>query len=237
MFIKNNKINKTEDNENKFHFEESSQLKIFFVKLYISSLINNHICCEGPTGKGKTITAIECSKYSSLDYQIHNFHSETKPYHFFGLEKSFLDLSEGNIIISAKEGKFFIADEFNLCEISTMESLIPLINMIPNIKVYIPGIEEPIKIHENFFFIACQNNIGNEGRKNIPLSLKLQKVEYPNINNDEEIGLICEKINDDIYEIYKINNENLQKINNSKKFGKFMLEFNKLEIKGINKFL
>ena len=56
-------------------------------------------------------------------------------------------------------------------------------------------------MHPNFFFIVCQNNVGNKGRKIIPLSLKLQKVEYPYIN-EEEAGLICEKINDDIYESY-----------------------------------
>ena len=56
----------------------------------------------------------------------------------------------------------------NLSSPSTIISLSPILEMNFNEAIIIPGADETIKIHPNFFFISCQNEIDLLGRNSIP---------------------------------------------------------------------
>ena len=96
-----------EDNKNeKYFFEKSENLKLFLLIIYISSIINLHLCIISPPGFGKTtaiksfaqIRAIILNKI--IPYYINIYHSSTKPNDFYGseiLEDSEVFMKEGNL--------------------------------------------------------------------------------------------------------------------------------------------
>ena len=69
---------------------------------------------------------------------------------------------------STAKGYIFIADEMNLSSISTMKSILPVLNHQLNKNILIPGFEKPINIEKDFFFISFQNDVDTFGRNNIP---------------------------------------------------------------------
>ena len=58
-----------------------------------------------------------------------------------------------------------------------------------------PGIEEPISIHNNFFLIVSQNELG---RNQIPLQIesRLRDFNYPEA---QDIKFLCKEINQSFY--------------------------------------
>ena len=102
---------------------------------------------------------------------MHSFHAGTKPSHYYGtttLKEGKIYYKNGTLTNSLINGYLFIADELNLSSISNISALAPALEMNLNHKIYFPGIEEPILIHPNFFFVVCQNKIGTMGRNTLP---------------------------------------------------------------------
>ena len=89
---------------------------------------------------------------------------------------------EGSFILSLKQGKLFITDEFNLAENTILQTLsIAFENNDESSCFLIPGIGSKINYNKNFFFIACQNDLSTTGRKKLPhiIEKRLRMFEYP----------------------------------------------------------
>ena len=71
-----------------------------------------------------------------------------------------------------------------------------------NHEIYFPGIEEPILIHPNFFFVVCQNEIDTIGRILYLLIKRFKEIFYPS-QQIEDIGQICKEINNSLYKVKK----------------------------------
>jgi len=52
-----------------------------------------------------------------------------------------------------------------------MNALAPALEINLNININFPGIEKPIFIHSNFFFVVCQNEVGAIGRNTLPSNI------------------------------------------------------------------
>ena len=211
-FIFNNFLNHElkESNDNKFYFRESPKLKSFMAKLFAASMINLHICVIGRTGVGKTSCAREFSRIRKIcmklseDFYMHSFHSNTKPSHFYGnitMKNNKIEFINGSLINAMEKGTTFIADEMNLSPDIVMKSLVPALDLNLNCKIFIPGILNSIKINQNFFFIACQNDFSTTGRNSLPklLSKKLKCIPYPEPPL-KDIQIICSSINLELYD-------------------------------------
>ena len=222
----------------KFYFQESPILMSFMAKLYAFSMINLHICIIGETGIGKTSCAREFGKIRAknlglpkhLELYMHSFHSNTKSNHFYGsmtMKNGEIEFINGPLLNAMENGTTFIADEMNLSPEIIMKSLVPVLDLNLNNKIYIPGIQKKIKIQQNFFFIACQNDFTTTGRNSLPklLAKKLKCINYPHppIN---EIEKICSHINSDLYTTNARNELKKQ----GEKIAKYMNKLNSLKL-------
>ena len=229
--------NGNDEIDDKYHFKDSESLRKFMVFLMASSLIKLHLCVIGPPGGGKTTSARAFSrirgKLLELDeepFRMFTFNEDTKPHDFFGsstLSKGNIKFTLGPLGRAIENGSVFIADEFNLTSIQTMKSIYPVLEPNYNMRIRIPGIENPIIMNDNFFFIICQNDSNTLGRNLIPIDLdyKLRTIYYPPAEL-EDIKEICKNINNDISEAQNL--EDKLSDDDAKKCGEYMMELNKL---------
>ena len=112
----------------------------------------------------------------------------------------------------------------NLSPANTMEALAPALELYFNEPLYFPGITEPLKIKNSFFFIACQNDLNTIGRNIIPNSIasKFRYVQYPE-QTEKEITGICKEIKNKIF----YNKDSIFTDRDAENIGKFMLAYNK----------
>ena len=231
------KLNKENSNYigDKYFFDKSSTLKNFIAFLVACSLINQHVCIIGPAGVGKTSGAKKFSclrnNKSKTSFQMHTFHSGTKPNHFYGtttLQDGKIKYINGTLTNSLIQGCTFIADELNLSPSTTMDSLSPALELYFNEPIYFPGINESIKINSSFFFIACQNDLNTIGRNIIPntINSKLRFILYPK-QSEMDIINICKEIKDNVF----WNNDTIIDEADAENIGKFMLRYNEANIK------
>ena len=223
--------------DDKYHFKDSESLRKFMTFLMAASFIKLHLCVIGPPGGGKTTSARAFSrirgKLLDLDeepFRMFTFNEDTKPHDFFGsstLSKGIIKFTLGPLGRAIENGSVFIADEFNLSSIQTMKSIYPVLEHNYNMKIRIPGIENPITMNDNFFFIICQNDSNTLGRNLIPIDLecKLRTICYPPAEL-EDIKEICKNINNDISESQNL--EDKLSDDDAKKCGEYMMELNKL---------
>ena len=225
--------------DNKYFFQDSPKLKSFMAKLLALSMINLHVCVVGRTGVGKTSCAREFSRIRKIsmslseDFYMHSFHSNTKASHFYGnitMKNNEIEFINGSLLNAMEKGTTFIADEMNLSPEIVMKSLVPALELNNNCKIYIPGIKKKIKIHQKFFFIACQNDFTTTGRNSLPklLAKKLKCIPYPD-PPIEDIKKICGNINLELYTSYD-NLERSKLINNGGNIAIYMEEINKLKL-------
>ena len=183
---------------NNFIFEQNKTLENYLSIVLASFLINLHLCIIGPPGVGKTASAKFISQIlqtKNENYKFFPFHRNTKITELYGslnIKEQKMEHFNGPLIESAQKGCIFIADEMNLSSISTMKSIVPFLDPLLSKNLLVPGLENPFDIKENFFFIACQNDIDNLGRNCVPdiLQRKLRNINYPK-QTEEEIKKIC----------------------------------------------
>ena len=225
--------------DNKYFFKDSQKLRSFMAKLYAASMINMHICIIGKTGIGKTSCAREFSRIRkksmnlSKDFYMHSFHSNTKSSHFYGniiIKNNEIEFINGSLLNAMEDGTTFIADEMNLSPKIVMKSIVPSLDWNFNCKIYIPGINKKIRINQNYFFIACQNDFNTTGRNSLPklLAKKLKCIQYPE-PPVKDIQKICSSINLELYPKFD-EQEKRQIIQNGEKIAEYMIELNKLKL-------
>ena len=239
--LENQKDEQYRSDDNSFFFEKSPSLQKLMALLFACSLINLPVCITGPTGAGKTSLAREFARIRPIEtnrrnqkFLMHSFSSETKPKNIFGtatIKNGKIDFSIGTLLTSMTDGLTFIADEYNLSPISTMKSIAPALEPIDNHKLYISGVDEPIKVHPNFFLIACQNELGTIGRNKVPspVASRFRYFDYPKQDIDD-ISLICVDIANSLYEE---NEEKSFSKEDAEKIGIFMYKLNELALKFI----
>ncbi len=238
----NNNLKDSKEIEEKYSFNNSEKLKNFVGIVYLSSLINLYLCVESPPGYGKTTAARaiaemrEISENREKKFYIQTFHSSTYPNDLYGsstINNNQIKFITGPLTRALIEGKYYIADELNISPMSTILSIVPILDLIFDSKLYIPGMvsyDKEFRINSSFFLIICQNNVGIIGRSELPLNLmrKIRKINYPELE-DIDIQKIC----NDIDEFLSDNNDNNNvKIGReeSEKIGKCMIEINKEKI-------
>ena len=182
LFTKNQQTSSDE----KFYFKNSSSLKTLMIHLYVCSICRIPVCLVGPTGLGKTSMARAFSEYIRNEIAtMYSFHLETQIddiYGTFTFQNGLPVIIDGPLTLALKQGKIFIADEFNLAENTILQTLsIAFENSDENSFFLIPGIGSKIKYNKNFFFIACQNDLSTTGRKKLPhvIEKRFRVFEYP----------------------------------------------------------
>jgi MoxR-like ATPase len=158
-------------------------------------------------------------------FQIHTFHSGTKPSDFFGTnilkEGRQIGYVNGSLITAIKEGLIFIADEMNISSPTTMKSLAIALETNINQGIYFSFVEEIISPSNNFHFIACQNFVGTIGRNLVPDSI-ISRFRILNLCIDIKNSLLG-KYNDEKTDI------------EAEKLGLFMYNLNKSDIRCVQK--
>ena len=221
-------LNKQTSSDEKFYFKNSKSLKTLMIHLYACSICRVPICLVGSTGLGKTSMARAFSEYARNEVAImYSFHLETQIddiYGTFTFENGKPVIIDGPLTLSLKQGKLFIADEFNLAENTILQTLsIAFENNDESSCFLIPGIGSKINYNKNFF-IACQNDLSTTGRKKLPhvIEKRLRMFEYPSPEL-EDLKKSCEDI---IKE--NISDKIEYKISNAEKMANFMYKINKL---------
>ena len=117
-------------------------------------MINLHVCIIGETGVGKTSCAREFGRIRAKniglpkeqeEFYMHSFHSNTKSSHFYGnltMKNNEIEFINGSLLNAMENGTTFIADEMNLSPENVLKSLVPVLDLNLNSKIYIPGIQK-----------------------------------------------------------------------------------------------
>jgi len=217
----------------KYFYKNSKLLSNYIAILHACKIANIHLCVYGPPGAGKTSGTRAFGRIISkdptkrFDFEMHSFHAGTKPSHYYGtttLKEGKICYKNGTLTNSLINGYMFIADELNLSSVSNMNALAPALEMNLNISINFPGIEKPILIHPNFFFVVCQNEVGTIGRNTLPPNIikRFKEIFYPP-QQVEDIAQICKEINNSFYQP---GDDKIIKEDQAGKLGEYMIKLN-----------
>ena len=113
--------------EERFYFQNSSNLRNLMINLYVCSECRIPVCLVGATGLGKTSMARAFSEIIRKEYPIlYSFHMETQLtdlYGVFTFEAGRAVIKDGPLVKAMENGNVFIADEFNLAEDTILQSI------------------------------------------------------------------------------------------------------------------
>jgi hypothetical protein len=128
-----------------------------------------------------------------MPYEFFMFNMESKIddiYGTFSIVNGKPKPAFGSLYSAINDGKVFIADEFNLAEEATLQSLAVALEPSSGISVLVPGIGVSVTVAKKFMFIACQNDIRTIGRKALPAKIqkRLRMFEYPRPELDDLIA-------------------------------------------------
>ena len=221
-----------ESDDPKYYYKNSKLLKNYIAILHACKIANIHLCIYGPTGIGKTSSVRAFGRIISkdpkkrFDFKMHSFHSDTKHSDYYGttiLKEGKFYYKNGTLTNSLINGYIFIADELNLSSVSNMNALAPALEINSDINIIFPGIDKPILIHPNFFFVICQNEVGMD-RNIIPSNIikRLKEIYYPH-QLVEDISYICKEINNSFYGTVE---EKVIKEEQAEKLGEYMIKLN-----------
>ena len=221
--------------DSQYFYKNSEILRNYIAFVHACKIANIHLCIYGPPGVGKTSgirsfgRIISKNPQKRFDFEMHSFHAGTKPIHYYGsttLQDGKIIYKEGSLTNALINGYIFIADELNLSSEYNIKALAPSLENIPGQSIYFAGIDKPIKIHPDFFFVICQNEVGNIGRNELPSNISRRFIEilYP-AQDLKDITQICKDINNSLY---KNNEHKIIEDNQAEKLGEFMIELNKL---------
>ncbi|KAK8854131.1 hypothetical protein M9Y10_016685 [Tritrichomonas musculus] len=222
------------NDDGQYFFRDSPSLRSHIAKLYAASVINLPLVLIGGTGVGKTSSARAFGRLRrnlqnrSLPCSMLPFHAGTMPNNIYGT-KTILNgkvaFVNGPLTTALQKGGTFIADEMNLSTISTMKSLAPALEPCIGEKIFIPGVGESVKIHPDFLFVACQDELGTIGRNAIPSSIASRfRVLYYPVQQEEEVSTICVDISRSFYD-----NSNIApsfSLDDARNVGKYMIRLN-----------
>ena len=144
----NENIQKSKEIEEKYSFNSSEKLKNFVGIVYLSSLINLYLCVESPPGYGKTTAARAIGEMREIDennldkkFYIQTFHSSSYPLDLYGtstINNNQIIFNKGPLTRALIEGKFYIADNLNIAPITTILSIVPILDLIFDTRLFIP---------------------------------------------------------------------------------------------------
>ena len=157
---------------------------------------------EGPAAVGKTELISRIGKNEGKILERVNNNSNTTTNDYFGSYipkkgKEF-EYQDGPLVKAMKEGWWFLADEFNLAEPAVLNSLFPLLE--GHKKIALPGTDLNIIVHENFRFIATQNDSKYAGRNQLSLSLQNRfiTIQFNDYSSAELMDIISKRIDNGI---------------------------------------
>ena len=217
----------------KYFYQNSYLLRKYIAILHACKIANIHLCIYGPPGVGKTSGTRAFGRIISkdpskrFDFEMHSFHEGTKPSHYYGnskLKEGKTYYKNGALTNSLINGYMFIADNLNLSSISNMNALAPALEMNLNISINFPGIEKPILIHPNFFFVVCQNEAETKGRNALPSNIirRFKEIFYPSLEVVDAVK-ICKEINN---YLHRPGEKKIISDEQAGRLGKYMIKLN-----------
>lgn len=180
-------INNNTNDDGQYLFKKSPQYCAFLAKLYAASIINLPLYVYGEPVVEITYAAREFGRLrknvsmlvnqqkGNMQCLIHSFHPIPNDFH-------------GKTLTTAlQKGCMFIADKMNSAPTTTIKTLLPALEPYINEKHFFSCIGESIKIHQDFFFIACQNKLGTSEYSELPSSIasRFRILYYQNQQPDD----------------------------------------------------
>ena len=177
-----------------FILSEPAKKRLSLLNHYISKGIN--VILEGPTGTSKTLSADIICKSLNKKIIKYNLNAETKindlliKYITDSESSTGLNLREGPLLDSFKNGKCCILDEINLTTPSVLHCMEDCLNS-NKLIINLPGIQyKEVLMNKDFCLIATQNPNSEEFKnKRNELTQKFlsnfQVIKFDKFSNDE----------------------------------------------------
>ena len=213
--LKNILIDSNEE-KNKFFFDDSNSESWKMIMSLISSLISNtSIFLRGSPGSGKScaarhfgayrifqnrnpILSVNCHRDLKFEYLVGNYNFKDSKFNFV----------DGPLLIAMKKGESILLDEFNLCPENVIINLLPIFKANINENIYLKGVPDPIRITPGFLLIATGNSSKEKGRNTLS-SLITEEIlikEISSLNLNTNVTLIKNILEKEYKEIYQEDN-------------------------------
>jgi midasin (ATPase involved in ribosome maturation) len=162
--------------ENILLINNSTPTRYEAVKHLCASIIcSRPVLLEGPPATGKTsLTAYLAKCYGKLLYRVNNT-KDTTIQDYFGSYMPNGDFLYGSLSRAMIDGKWFVADEFDLAEPAVMNVLYPILE--GQQQIIVPNTDKILSVHDGFRFFATQNGTNYIGRKQLPKTLRSRFLE------------------------------------------------------------